>query len=123
MTALYTLTIAQAAEQMRTRQLSPVALVRSCLERIEQLEPRLQAWVTVDREGALHAAKQCEEEIGQGRYRGPLHGVPIGLKDIFYTKGLKTTAGSPIYTDFVPDYDATTVRRLREAGAIILEAV
>jgi aspartyl-tRNA(Asn)/glutamyl-tRNA(Gln) amidotransferase subunit A len=120
MTALYTLTIAQAAEQMRTRQLSPVALVRSCLERIEQLEPRLQAWVTVDREGALHAAKQCEEEIGQGRYRGPLHGVPIGLKDIFYTKGLKTTAGSPIYADFVPDYDATTVRRLREAGAIIL---
>lgn len=120
MTAPYALTIAQAAEQIRLRQLSPVELVRSCLERIDQLEPRLQAWVTVDREGALQAAKQCEEEIERGQYRGPLHGVPIGLKDIFYTKGLRTTAGSPIYADFVPDYDATTVRRLREAGGIIL---
>ncbi|MGE0683613.1 MAG: amidase [Candidatus Binatia bacterium] len=119
-TAPYTLTIAQAAEQIRTHQLSPLELVRSCLERIEQLDSRLQAWVTVDREGALQAAKHCEEEIERGQYRGPLHGVPIGLKDIFYTKGLKTTAGSPIYADFVPDYDATTVRRLREAGAIIL---
>jgi aspartyl-tRNA(Asn)/glutamyl-tRNA(Gln) amidotransferase subunit A len=120
MEASHTLTIAQAAEQMRTRQLSPVELVRSCLDRIDQLEPRLQAWVTVDREGALAAARQCEKDIAQGQYLGPLHGVPIGLKDIFFTKGLKTTAGSPIYADFVPDYDATTVRRLREAGAIIL---
>jgi aspartyl-tRNA(Asn)/glutamyl-tRNA(Gln) amidotransferase subunit A len=120
MTAPYALTIAEAAEQLRTRQLSPVEVVRSCLGRIDQLEARLQAWVTVDREGALATAQQCEKEIAQGRYLSPLHGVPIGLKDIFYTKGLKTTAGSPIYADFVPDYDATTVRRLREAGAIIL---
>jgi aspartyl-tRNA(Asn)/glutamyl-tRNA(Gln) amidotransferase subunit A len=120
MTTPYALTIAQAAEHIRTRQLSPVELVRSCLERIDQLEVRLQVWVTVDREGALATARQREEAIKRGEYRGPLHGVPIGLKDIFYTKGLKTTAGSPIYADFVPDYDATTVRRLREAGAIIL---
>ena len=123
MFAPYTLTIAEAAEHIRTRQLSPVDLVRSCLERIDQLESRLQAWVTVDREGALAAARQCEKDIAQGHYLGPLHGVPIGLKDIFYTKGLKTTAGSPIYADFVPDYDATTVRRLREAGAVILGKV
>lgn len=120
MTTPYALTIAQAAEQIRMRKLSPVELVRSCLERIDQLESRLQAWVTVDREGALVAARQAQDDITRGQYLGPLHGIPIGLKDIFYTKGLKTTAGSPIYADFIPDYDATTVRRLREAGAVIL---
>lgn len=116
----YTLTISAAAEQLRTRQLSPVDLVRSCLQRIDQLESRVHAWVTVDRDGALAVARRCEEEIQRGQYRGPLHGIPIGIKDIFYTAGLKTTAGSPIYADFVPDHDAGAVRRLREAGAIIL---
>ena len=116
----YTLTITAAAEQIRTRHLSPVELVRSCLQRIDQLESRLQAWVTIDRDGALAAAQRCEEEIQRGQYRGPLHGIPIGIKDIFYTAGLKTTAGSPIYADFVPEYDAGAVRRLKEAGAIIL---
>ncbi|HEV8712425.1 MAG TPA: amidase, partial [Candidatus Binatia bacterium] len=120
MTALHTLTIAAAAEQIRSRQLSPVDLVRACLQRIEQLEPRLQAWVTIDRERALATAQRCEEEIRRGQHRGPLHGIPIGIKDIFYTAGLRTTAGSPIYADFVPEYDATTVQRLKEAGAIIL---
>jgi aspartyl-tRNA(Asn)/glutamyl-tRNA(Gln) amidotransferase subunit A len=120
MSAPYALSIAAAAEQIRTRQLSPVNLVNSCLARIDQLESQLQAWVTVDRDGALAAARQCEAEIVGGEYRGPLHGIPVALKDIFYTKGLRTTAGSPIYADFVPDYDATAVRKLREAGAIIL---
>ena len=120
MTAPYTLTIAAAAEQIRTRQLSPVDLVRACVQRIDQLEPRLQAWVTVDGERALATAQRCEEEIRRGQRRGPLHGIPVGIKDIFYTAGLKTTAGSPVYADFVPDYDATAVRRLKEAGAIIL---
>lgn len=116
----YTFTIAAAGEQIRTRRLSPVDLVRSCLDRIDQLEPRLQAWVTIDRERALTAAQHCEEEIRCGQRRGPLHGIPIGIKDIFSTAGLKTTAGSPIYADFVPDCDATVVRCLKEAGAIIL---
>src|SRR5215813_5087934 len=120
MDAPHRLTIAAAADQIRTRQVSPVELVRSCLQRIDQLEPRLQAWVTLDRERALAAAQRCEEEIRRGQYRGPLHGIPVGIKDIFYTAGLRTTAGSPIYADFVPDYDATTVRLLKEAGAIIL---
>jgi aspartyl-tRNA(Asn)/glutamyl-tRNA(Gln) amidotransferase subunit A len=120
MSAPHTFTITAAAEQIHTRQLSPVDLVRSCLQRIDQLESRLQAWVTIDHEGALAAAQRCEEEIRRGQYRSPLHGIPIGIKDIFYTAGLKTTAGSPIYADFVPDYDATAVRRLKEAGAIIL---
>jgi aspartyl-tRNA(Asn)/glutamyl-tRNA(Gln) amidotransferase subunit A len=120
MSAPYTLTIAQAAEQIRSRLLSPVDLVTSCLARIDQLEPQLQAWITVDRDGALAAARQCEAEIVGGEYRGPLHGIPVALKDIFFTKGLRTTAASPIYEHFVPDYDATTVRKLREAEAIIL---
>ncbi|MBI3796775.1 MAG: amidase [Deltaproteobacteria bacterium] len=120
MDAPHLLTIAAAADQIRTRQVSPVELVRSCLQRIDQLEPRLQAWVTIDRERALATAQRCEEEIRRGEYRGPLHGIPLGIKDIFYTAGLRTTAGSPIYADFVPEYDATAVRRLKEAGAIIL---
>lgn len=120
MTIPHTLTITAAAEQIRIHQLSPVELVRSCLQRIDQLESRLQAWVTIDRDGAFAAARHCEEEIQRGHYRGPLHGIPIGIKDIFYTAGMKTTAGSPIYADFIPDYDATVVRRLKEAGAIIL---
>ena len=120
MTQAYTLTIATAAEQMRTGQLSPVELMHSCLDRLDQLEPRLQAWVTVDRDGALSAARRCETEMKQGQHRGPLHGIPIGLKDIFLTAGMKTTMGSAIYADFVPDYDATSVRLLKEAGAIIL---
>ena len=123
MTAPYTLTITAAADQIRNRQLSPVELVRSCLQRIDQLESRLHAWVTVDRDGALEAARRCEEEIQRGQYRGPLHGIPIGIKDIFYTAGVKTTAGSSIYADFVPDYDAGAVRCLKEAGAVILGKV
>src|SRR5215475_524910 len=120
MTAPHTLSIAAAAEQIRAHQLSPVDLVRSCLQRIDQLEPRLQAWVTIDRERALATAQRCEEEIHRGQYRGPLHGIPIGIKDIFYTAGLRTSAGSPIYADFVPEYDATAVQRLKDARAIIL---
>ena len=123
MTVPSALTIAAAAEQIRSRQLSPVDFVRSCLERIDQLESRLHAWVTVNRDVALSTAKLREEEIQRGQYRGPLHGIPIGLKDIFYTAGLKTTAGSPIYANFVPEYDATTVRLLKEAGAIVLGKV
>jgi aspartyl-tRNA(Asn)/glutamyl-tRNA(Gln) amidotransferase subunit A len=123
MPAPYALSITAAAEQIRTRRLSPVDLVRSCLERIDLLEPRLQAWVTINRDVALATARLREEEVQRGQYRGSLHGIPIGLKDIFYTAGLKTTAGSPIYANFVPEYDATTVRLLKEAGAIILGKV
>ncbi len=123
MTQPYALTIATAAERIRTQQLSPVTLVESCLDRLDQLEPQLRAWVTVDREGALAAARQHETEIRNGQYRGALHGIPLGLKDIFFTVGMKTTMGSPIYADYVPDYDATSVRLLKEAGAIILGKV
>ncbi len=116
----YELTASESARRIRQRELSPVVLVESLLHRIDRLEPQVQAWVTIDRAGALATARQLEEEVQRGSTRGPLHGVPIGVKDIYYTAGLKTTGGSRIYTDFVPSYDATAVARLKQAGAIIL---
>src|SRR5262249_1452397 len=80
----------------------------------------VQAWVTVDRDGAQSEAQKCETEAKAGRFRGPLHGVPIGIKDIFYTSGLRTTVGSEPFRDFIPNTDADVVRKLKEAGAIIL---
>jgi aspartyl-tRNA(Asn)/glutamyl-tRNA(Gln) amidotransferase subunit A len=97
-----------------------VTLVESLLQRIDLLEPQVQAWVTLDRTGALATARQLEQDIQAGHIHGPLHGVPIGVKDIYYTAGLKTTCGSRILADFVPTYDATSVARLKQAGAIIL---
>lgn len=116
----FRLTVAEAAAQIRHRELSPVALAQSLLDRIDALDPTLQAWVTVDREEVLSAAHQRERELETGGPSGPIHGVPVGLKDIFYTAGMKTTACSRIYADFVPAYDATTVKKIKEAGGIIL---
>jgi aspartyl-tRNA(Asn)/glutamyl-tRNA(Gln) amidotransferase subunit A len=94
--------------------------MESLLKRIDLLEPSLQAWVTMDRDGLLKEARRCQEEITRGKMRGPLHGIPVGVKDIFFTRGMKTTAGSRIFADFIPAYDATAVERLKKAGAIIL---
>ena len=115
----FELDVAEAAEQVRNGSLSPVALAQSLLERIDSLE-RLNAWITIDREDVLLHARQCEEDVAQGRTLGPMHGVPVGLKDIYYTAGMKTTANSKVYADFVPDFDATSVRKMKEAGAIVL---
>ena len=114
------LTVSEASRLIRGGELSPSELLEGLLERIDALEPRLEAWVTVDREGARAAAKRLSREAEEGRIRGPLHGVPVGVKDIYYTAGLRTTMGSHIYRDFVPEKDAETVRRLKEAGAVIL---
>ncbi len=116
---LYELSATQAAEKIRRGEISPVELVKTLLRRIEALEPTLKAWVTLDREGALAAARRCEEEVGK-KELGPLHGVPVGVKDIFHAAGLPTTCGSPIFRNHVPGYDATSVARLRQAGAIVL---
>src|SRR5687767_2947228 len=110
----YELTAYDAASLIRQRQLSPVVLVESLLQRIDLLEPKVEAWVTLDRAGALDTARHLERESQSGNIRGLLHGVPIGVKDIYYTAGLKTTCGSRILTDFVPTYDATTVARLKQ---------
>ncbi len=116
---LFELTVAQAAEKIRQREISPVELTEALLRRIEALDPGLKAWVTVDHQGALAAARRCEQEVGKGA-TGPLHGVPLGVKDIFYTAGLRTTSGSSIFDNFVPDHDATSVAWLRRAGAVVL---
>lgn len=116
---LHQLSVTQAADMIRKREVSPVELVQALLSRIDALEPELKAWVTVDREGALAAARQREAEVGKNALP-PLHGVPLGVKDIFYTAGLRTTSGSPNYENFVPAFDATSVARLRQAGAVVL---
>ena len=90
------------------------------LARIDRLNPELVAYVTVAREEALSDARAAEAEIRAGRYRGPLHGIPLSIKDNIATRGIRTTAGSKVLEDCVPDFDATVVARLREAGAVIL---
>lgn len=112
-----------AAEQgrlMRDRKLSPVELVRAYLERIERYDGILRAYITVCGERALAQAKQAEREIAAGGYRGPLHGIPFGVKDQLCTKGIRTTLGSRIMADHVPDHDAAVIERLEAAGAILI---
>jgi len=116
----YNLSVSEVAQKIRDRQLSPETLARSLLSRIDSLDGTLQAWVTIDQEEVLTTARLKEQELEAGNSLGILHGVPVGLKDIFYTAGMKTTACSRIFADFVPEYDATSVVKLKEAGAIIL---
>jgi aspartyl-tRNA(Asn)/glutamyl-tRNA(Gln) amidotransferase subunit A len=94
--------------------------VEACLARIELLEPRLNAFVTVTAGVALAQAREAEAAINEGRYRGPLHGIPVAVKDLFATKGIRTTAGSRILRDWIPDQDATVVRMLRDCGAVLI---
>ena len=114
------LTVTEAASAIAAGKLSSLQLVTSCLERIDALEGKIQAWVLVDKEGVLRAARRLDQELRRGQRRGSLHGIPVGIKDIFYTAGLPTEAGSPFWSGFVPSHDAATVARLKEAGAIIL---
>ena len=117
----YELSLSESAFQIIVGDLSPVDLVESLLQRIDALEPSLKAWVYLDRDSVLAEARAKAEEVASARRPiGPLHGVPIGLKDIYYTAGIPTTACSKLYADFVPDYDAATVARLRDAGALML---
>ncbi len=116
----FNLTVTEAARQVRDKTLSPVVLAQSLLDRIDRMDSDLRSWVTIDREEVLRAARQREVEVEQGGQLGPLHGVPVGLKDIFNTAGMKTAAGSKVYADFVPDFDATSVFKIKEAGGLIL---
>lgn len=120
MTEPYHLTIAEAAIEMRRGRLSPRELTESLLARSREIDPRLDVWVTLDEEAALEAADRSTEALTQDAPASPLHGIPFGVKDIFYTKGVETTAGSKVYAGFVPDYDATSVALLRRAGGIML---
>ena len=120
MTALHDLTIAEAAPLLKAKKLSPVELTASYLSRIDAFDGQLNAFIRVLPEQAMAAARKAEGEIMKGGYRGPLHGVPIGLKDIYNTKGIPTTGHSALYKDHVPEADATTTRLLAEAGTILL---
>jgi len=114
------LTLEGAAALVRERRVSPAELTDACLARIEAVEPLLNAFVTVTADIARAQAREAGDEIAAGRYRGPLHGIPVAVKDLFATKGVRTTAGSRILADWIPDEDATVVRHLREAGAVLL---
>jgi len=113
-------TIGELSRKIRDRSISPVELTHDCLTRIEEFNPVLNAFITVTAESALERARLAEREIYRGTYLGPLHGIPIGLKDIIDTAGVRTTAGSALFKDRVPSEDAQVVRKLRSGGAIIL---
>ena len=113
-------TLQEAAAQIERGEVSPVELTERVLERIERLDPEINAYVTVAREEALSQARTAEAEVREGKYRGPLHGIPLSVKDNLATRGIRTTAGSKVLADCVPDFDATAVARLKQAGAVIL---
>ena len=120
MTELHDLTVAGAARAIREGEVSAVELMSALLARCSELEPQLRVWVTLDEDAAMDAARLRDRELASEGPRGPLHGVPVGIKDIYYTRGVKTTACSAILADFVPDYDATAIVKLRQAGAVIM---
>jgi aspartyl-tRNA(Asn)/glutamyl-tRNA(Gln) amidotransferase subunit A len=113
-------TIESLSRRIRAREISPTELTHDCLDRIAKLNPELNAFITVLAESALEEARRAEQEIFRGKYRGPLHGIPVGLKDILDTAGVRTTAASALFKDRIPAEDSEVVRRLRANGAIIL---
>jgi aspartyl-tRNA(Asn)/glutamyl-tRNA(Gln) amidotransferase subunit A len=119
-TPLFHLTISQASRLIQRRELSPVELVDAFLDRITAVDDKVRSYLLVTADRARAQALQAERDIAAGRYRGPLHGIPYAVKDNYYTRGLRTTAASRLLLDFVPDHDATAVRKLDEAGAIML---
>ncbi|MGC8792823.1 MAG: amidase [Bryobacteraceae bacterium] len=114
------MTIREAARALRSRSVSSEELTRQALDRIGRLDGRLRAFITVLADQALEAARQADQELAQGVDRGPLHGIPVAVKDVFATRGIRTTCGSRVFADLVPDFDAAVVERLRAAGAVLL---
>ena len=114
------LALVDAMAMLRRKAVSPVELARAFLARIERWNPALNAFITVTAEQALQQARQAETEISRGHWRGPLHGIPLALKDLIDTAGIRTTAGSAVFKDRIPSEDAEVVRRLKAAGAVLL---
>ena len=117
---IHFLTIREAGEKLRSRELSPVELVRASLDRIEAIDDQLHSFITVLKKEALEQARSAEADILKGDYKGPLHGIPFGLKDLYDTAGIRTTSGSRVDFDRVPLEDATTTARLKAAGAVLM---
>ena len=103
-----------------SKAISPVELAEACLDRVDLLEPKLNAFITLSGDKAMQAAMVAEKEISQGKYRGPMHGIPYGVKDIFSTQGIRTTNGSKVFKDNIPDRDSTAVRNLNAAGGVLI---
>lgn len=117
---LYQLSLSELSRKIKDRKASPTEVTLKILERINVINSKINAFITVAEDAALQKAKELEKEIIAGKWRGPLHGIPIGVKDLIYTKDLKTTMGSEIFKDYQPDYNATAVTKLEQAGAIII---
>ncbi len=114
------LSVVELSRLLEAREISPVELTEAYLERIEEVNPKLNAYITVASDAAMQRARLAEAEIGKGNYIGPLHGIPVAVKDQMWTRGIRTTNASTLLADFVPEEDATAVARLKEAGAILL---
>ena len=114
------LSISEASDLVRKRKVSPVELITACLAQIGKVNPVLNAFITITAESALSQARDAEDEIQHGKWRGPLHGIPIALKDLFDTAGVRTTAASGVFKDRIPTEDAEVVRRLKSAGSVLV---
>jgi len=114
------LDVAALAESLRSKKISPVEVTKAYLDRIARVDEKIHAYITVTADDALAAAKIAAAEITAGNWRGTFHGIPVGLKDLLYTKGVLTTAGSKILAEFRPDFDATAWARLKAQGAVML---
>ena len=117
---LMSLSLAEAAKSIKSRQISPVELAQAALGQIDRLGDKVNAFITVRRDQARDAAKKAEQEIAGGTYRGPMHGIPYSVKDIYATRGTRTTNGSLVFSDWVPKHDSTAVRRLNNAGGVLI---
>jgi aspartyl-tRNA(Asn)/glutamyl-tRNA(Gln) amidotransferase subunit A len=120
MTELISRAISELAPLLQKRAISPVELFDATLKRAHRLQPKLNSFITISEEEGRKAATEAEAEIRNGHYRGPLHGIPISIKDLFATRGVRTTAGSKVLANSVPDFDATAVARLRQAGTVMI---
>ncbi|MBO0876888.1 MAG: amidase, partial [Pseudonocardia sp.] len=116
----YELTLTDAAEKIKTRELSPVELAASVLGRIDAVEDKITAFATVTADLATTAAARAEGEIAAGNYRGPLHGIPVGIKDLYETAGVPTTSSSRVRADYVPERDSAVVEKLLAAGSVMV---
>ncbi len=117
---LTSLSLSEASALLFRREISPVELTRAHLERIERLDGMINSFITVTPEQALQSARQAEQAIQHGQYRSPLQGIPLALKDLYETKGVRTTAGSKVSGEYVPQEDALAVQKLADAGAVLL---
>lgn len=114
------LTVAELASLIESREVSPVEVTQAYLDRIDALDFKFNAFLAISRQEALQAARDAEESIARGEYRGPMHGMPVAVKDQFWTEGIRTTGGARILADFIPEEDATVIANLKRAGAVLL---